>query len=67
MGKAKGWNPSRALVMFLLIIYSILIIYPLIWMLLSGFKDNQGLFLDTWGLPKTWRWENYVMAWKQWI
>lgn len=67
MGKAKGWNPSRALVMFLLIIYSILIIYPLIWMLLSGFKDNQGLFLDTWGLPKTWLWENYVMAWKQGI
>lgn len=67
MGKAKGWNPSRALVMLLLIIYSILIIYPLIWMLLSGFKDNQGLFLDTWGLPKTWLWENYVMAWKQGI
>ncbi len=67
MGKAKGWNPSRALVMLALIIYSLLIIYPLIWMLLSGFKDNQGLFLDTWGLPKTWLWENYVMAWERGI
>jgi raffinose/stachyose/melibiose transport system permease protein len=67
MSKARRWNLSRALVMLALIIYAILIIYPLLWMLLSGFKDNQGLFLDTWALPKTWIWQNYVDAWNQGI
>jgi raffinose/stachyose/melibiose transport system permease protein len=37
----------------------IAIIYPLIWMALSGFKTNQEIFGDPFGLPGALRWANY--------
>lgn len=40
----------------------IVVIYPLIWMVLSGFKSNAELFSNTWGLPGEWRWSNYGSA-----
>lgn len=58
------WTPLRVVIMVLLCLYALIIIVPLLWMLISGFKDNQGLFLHTWALPKEWLWQNYVEAWK---
>ncbi|MDD7401556.1 MAG: carbohydrate ABC transporter permease [Clostridiales bacterium] len=58
------WTPGRILTFAVLCIYALLILLPLLWMFISGFKDNQGLFLDTWGLPDQWRWQNYTNAWK---
>ena len=40
----------------------IAIIYPLIWMALSGFKTNQEIFGDPFGLPGALRWANYETA-----
>lgn len=37
--------------------------YPTIWMVLSGFKSNREIFRQPFGLPATWRWENFVEAW----
>ncbi len=51
-----------------LLVYGVLaglciaIIYPLIWMALSGFKTNQEVFGDPFGLPGALRWENYGTA-----
>ena len=50
-----------------LCILAILIIYPLCWILMSSFKDYQGIYGDVWGLPKKWLWENYVTAWNKGI
>lgn len=63
MRKERRWSPGHVLVLGILLFYALLIVLPLIWMVLSGFKDNQGLFLDTWGLPRKFLWENYVTAW----
>jgi raffinose/stachyose/melibiose transport system permease protein len=41
------------------------ILYPLLWMVLSGFKTNQEIFGDPFGLPGALRWENYQVAWEQ--
>lgn len=60
---SERWTPLRVLIFILLCIYALLIIVPLAWMFISGFKDNQGLFLDTWGLPDEWLYENYITAW----
>ncbi len=43
----------------------LVIIYPLLWMLLAGFKTGAELFGDAWGLPGALRFENYVKAWDQ--
>ena len=44
--------------------YAITVIYPLLWMIVSGFKTNKEIFTNTWALPKTWSLENYITAWK---
>lgn len=53
----------RTIIFIWLITYAICIIYPLLWMLISGFKTKSELFLNTWALPKEWLWENYKTAW----
>ncbi|KDE63613.1 carbohydrate ABC transporter permease [Fusobacterium necrophorum] len=57
----------RGLIFFLLCTYAIMIIYPLLWMLISGFKDNHGLFINTWALPEKYIWQNYLKAWRNGI
>jgi raffinose/stachyose/melibiose transport system permease protein len=47
-----------------LTIYFIIIVYPLIWMILSSLKSTNEIFTNIWGLPKAWLFENYAVAWK---
>jgi raffinose/stachyose/melibiose transport system permease protein len=56
---------GRLLVWGLLAGLVIAIVYPLLWMVLSGFKTNQEVFGDPFGLPGALRWENYQVAWEQ--
>lgn len=46
-----------------LIIWAVIVIYPLLWMVISSFKDTNGIFLSTWSLPDVLHWENYKTAW----
>jgi len=48
-----------------LICLGVVVIYPLIWMALNGFKDNAQIFGDPFALPIGWSWNNYVQAWNQ--
>jgi raffinose/stachyose/melibiose transport system permease protein len=47
----------------LLLLLAASILGPLLWMILSGFKNNGELFGSAWSLPSTLRWSNYVDAW----
>jgi raffinose/stachyose/melibiose transport system permease protein len=42
---------------------ALVIIYPILWLGLSGLKSNADFFLNTWSLPEKWLWENYRAAW----
>jgi raffinose/stachyose/melibiose transport system permease protein len=53
---------GKLLVWGLLAGLCIAIIYPLVWMALSGFKTNQEVFGDPFGLPGALRWANYDTA-----
>jgi raffinose/stachyose/melibiose transport system permease protein len=57
IGKVFVWGLLAGLV--------VAILYPLLWMVLSGFKTNQEVFGDPFGLPGALRWENYGTAWQQ--
>jgi len=50
-----------------LIIYFIVIAYPLLWMIISSFKSTDEIFTHSWSMPHTWLIENYVTAWKNGI
>lgn len=45
------------------LLVSLTIIYPIIFIVLISFKNNQEFFSNIWGLPETWRWSNYLYAW----
>lgn len=54
---------GRTVAYLFLIGLAVAILYPLAWAVLNGFKSNLELFGDPWGLPSTWRWENFQKAW----
>lgn len=41
-------------------LYMLVVLYPIWFVLLSSFKDNQDLFTNPWGLPKVIVWQNYA-------
>ncbi len=56
---------ARTFLYSFLVCLGVVVIYPLIWMALSGFKDNAQIFGDPFALPTHWSWTNYVQAWNQ--
>lgn len=68
VGKGRGpWKQLlgvvvRLIAFGLLVGLAILVIYPLIWMVVSSFKSNAEIFASPWGLPSTFRVSNYVHA-----
>ena len=48
-----------------MILFSITIIFPLVWVLYSSLKTNQEFFQDVWALPAIPQFENYVRAWEK--
>jgi raffinose/stachyose/melibiose transport system permease protein len=45
-----------------LIFFTILCLYPIIWLFLSSFKTNDELYTNPWGLPAVFRISNYTQA-----
>lgn len=54
------WALPRA---FLIVLICVVFGYPLIWMVLGAFKTQSTFFSNMWGLPATWRVDNFVQAW----
>lgn len=45
-----------------LIGFTLMCLYPIFWLLLASFKTNQELYVNTWGLPEHWNFDNYITA-----
>ena len=60
-------TPLMALILFLLIIYFILVAYPLFWMICNSLKAYKEIYKNIWALPKTPLWGNYALAWQRGI
>lgn len=48
-----------------LIIWAVMVTVPLAWAAVSAFKSDREIFTSPWGLPETWRFENFARAWSQ--
>lgn len=46
-----------------LTIWSLLVIVPLLWVLMSSFKTSSEIFASPFALPKQWNFVNYANAW----
>lgn len=47
-----------------LIFFTLLILYPVVWMVFASFKTKGELVSNVWGFPESWQWQNYVTAWE---
>lgn len=47
-----------------LTVFSLLMIYPLYWLITSAFKTNQEFFTDPYSFPTSFAWENFTRAWE---
>ena len=43
--------------------WSLLVIVPLLWTLMSSFKTSKEIFASPFQLPASWNFDNYVSAW----
>lgn len=48
-----------------LVLWALLSTVPLLWALISAFKDNRELFGNPWALPGTWHVSNFTRAWSK--
>lgn len=62
--KSEISGGGRVLLLIILIGFTIMTIYPLIWLTLSSFKTTQEFQINKLGLPINWTFMNYPIAWK---
>ena len=45
--------------------YSVLVIFPMVWLVYTAFKSTDEIFASAWSLPATWKLDNFVEAWTE--
>lgn len=58
---------KRVILHATLVVYLVIVVYPMLWVLISSVKKSQELFTSEspWELPKVFYWHNYVRAWTE--
>lgn len=46
-----------------LVVWGLMTALPLLWAIVSAFKDDNEILTDPWGLPSSLRWDNFTRAW----
>jgi len=60
---SEGDTPFRVVSHTVLILWSVIVIAPLVWTLLSSFKTSPEIFQSPFSLPVNWNFNNYRSAW----
>lgn len=47
-----------------LILWAVLVVFPLLWTIISAFKTDGEIFGSPWALPEVWHFDNFVRAWE---
>ncbi len=57
---------KRVIIRILLAVFAAIQLYPLVWLIFFSFKDNNEIFGgNVAGIPKIWRVENYIKAFRE--
>ena len=46
-----------------LILWTLAVLYPIVWMIIGSFKSNAEIYANPWGLPESFNFDNFVQAW----
>ena len=55
----------NTIIYLFLALWSIIVIFPMIWVLVSSFKTSKEIFFSPWQLPAQLMWENFARAWSK--
>lgn len=55
---------KRLLTQIILLVYTIVVIYPLFWVVVASFRTSSEINQNPWGVPSHPKWHNYVKAWQ---
>jgi raffinose/stachyose/melibiose transport system permease protein len=56
---------QSTVIMAVLLFWALMNLFPILVMLLSGFKSTAEIFMKPFGLPERWSLANYVTAWRK--
>jgi N-acetylglucosamine transport system permease protein len=64
---ARAWNLitgklATVFVYLVLGFWALVVIFPMIWVIISSFKTDQEIFFSPWGLPANLMFENFIRA-----
>ena len=62
---SKKRTVGMILTYFVLILFAILAIAPLLWLAINSFKTSQDYQMNRLGLPRRFFWQNYTQAWQR--
>ncbi|MBO1004657.1 carbohydrate ABC transporter membrane protein 2 (CUT1 family) [Pseudogracilibacillus auburnensis] len=48
-----------------LILWAIIVIYPIVWMFLGSFKSNAEIYASPWTWPEVFNIDNFILAWTE--
>ncbi|WP_235854471.1 carbohydrate ABC transporter permease [Nonomuraea aridisoli] len=65
MERRRRLGPLGVLTHLALVIWTLLVIVPLLWTFLASVKSEDEIFGSAWSLPETLRWDNFARAWEQ--
>lgn len=63
--ESAGTVIFRWVIRIFLIAWSVIVAFPVIWVLYTSLKTNQEFFAAPWALPETPQWINFVNAWEK--
>lgn len=57
-------NKKTKFISYLILIFcTILVAYPILFIIATSLKTNKEFFVNLFGIPQSWEWVNYVNAW----
>ncbi|MFC4557586.1 carbohydrate ABC transporter permease [Virgibacillus kekensis] len=65
MKRSVGQIVARMGIRLPLILWTIAVLYPIIWMFIGAFKSNAEIYANPWGWPETWNFQNFATAWSE--
>lgn len=54
---------SRIFIQTILVVWAIIVIFPMLWLVYSTFKTDQEIFFNPWSMPADLQWINFQRAW----
>lgn len=54
---------TKTIIYLILGIWGVMVVFPMLWSIMSSFKTDQEIFFSPWALPKVMMFDNFVRAW----